>query len=67
MTVCVLTDCVYFIVFTYTCGRCLKKYSLKDKNVIQFTVLMQRGMTDKGKEDDSSLSFSRIFPLVCVY
>jgi hypothetical protein len=59
------------IVFTYTCGSCLKKYNLKDKNVTQFTVLMQKGMTDKGKEDgvkdDSSLSFSRLFPLVCVY
>jgi hypothetical protein len=29
----------------------LKKYNLKDKNVIQFTVLMQKGMTDEGKKN----------------
>jgi hypothetical protein len=44
---------------------------VQDKNVTEFTVLMQKGMTDKGKEegvkDDSLLSFSRPFLLVCVY
>jgi hypothetical protein len=61
MYVCML-DHYIRVIFTYSCDSCLKQYTLKNEDVTQFTVLMQDGKTDRGKEDgvkdNSPLSFS---------